>query len=350
MVVARTAASGSPSATKHIRRAWLGVSTCGRARFREFSHPRVVTLLDLSKTQVDDGAWRTAPQQAGRKSERKLTRCVSAGREEFEGLVAARRTRGTMTDEHDAADRPALDAELISDEHRESSNRSKYKVVRAGWITCIVGLIVTLAGARQLATGGDAFSATARTIHSTGLVIMLAGFGIALLGYRLPWLVAVTRSLSSSVGRRAALTTNAANRSSGTRHLSQVTMAILLSFCGWCILSLILIWLGPSSLVGLYICLMTFFLTSATIVVIANGSPLQRSVWHWRPDSPAFRIAPIMVGIFFGLEFVRLATIRLLWPGLGFDRSATGNAVGDVGGDWSQRTCVCHIDGIHRDC
>ena len=153
----------------------------------------------------------------------------------------------------------------------------KSKVVRFGWVTCLAGLIVTLIGARQLATEGAFPTALPRLIHSLGLIILLVGFSVALLGYRLPGLLAIFQwPRSSRSRRRRAMERSPEELRSRLRRKRLVSTCLWLGGA-WLGISLVILGLAPDWLAGLYISASTLVLTSSAAVIIVGGSDLQRA-------------------------------------------------------------------------
>lgn len=175
-------------------------------------------------------------------------------------------------DEHQSRD-PTDDAELAEavDEHPNPIVGARKRTIRAGWLICAVGVVFTLFGASQLAGGG--WDTPGRAVHTLGLLVLLGGFGTALLGYRLPWFAALIRSFRSS-GIRQEGTSMPVN---GKRGQSNLLITALTVGAGFCMFSLLLLWFSPPLIAGLYILATTFFLTAAAVIVISSGTRLQRA-------------------------------------------------------------------------
>ncbi len=119
----------------------------------------------------------------------------------------------------------------------------------------------------------------AHAVHSVGLLILLSGFALALIGYRLPWLIAIFRTLQARDTRNTTRDNShgALNPVNGVRSL-QLTLAfaVFLVF-GLVPLSVGILLLTPHFIAGLFIATVTFALAAAAVVVIASGTPLQRA-------------------------------------------------------------------------
>ncbi len=178
-------------------------------------------------------------------------------------------------DMNDPADRN--ECATTGNEVAHDIGHAKSKAVRFGAVTCIVGLIVTLIGARQLAMEGPMPSALPQAIHSLGLVILLVGFSLALLGYRLAWLSAIARSLRASGDRWRRATAGSREEKAWRAKARRRVLIPLCTGYAFGVISLVVIWLSPSWLAGLYIYAMTLFLTSSALVVIASGRRIQRA-------------------------------------------------------------------------
>ncbi len=69
--------------------------------------------------------------------------------------------------------------------------QAKKLTLRSGIGILALGLIVTLVGASQLAGGAPVYGSVGGVVHQAGLVIMFLGTITLLIGYRIPWFVAL---------------------------------------------------------------------------------------------------------------------------------------------------------------
>jgi hypothetical protein len=71
------------------------------------------------------------------------------------------------------------------------------KVIRLGGIICLLGFIVSIVGAQQIAAQKSFENLAAQAIHKAGLVTMLIGFLVLLAGYRASWRKAAADRMSN---------------------------------------------------------------------------------------------------------------------------------------------------------
>lgn len=170
--------------------------------------------------------------------------------------------------------------ELVSREQQQArpAERLKRKVVRAGWIVFVVGVVVTLIGTRQLAVARSSFSGGGREIHTVGLLILLGGGLIALSGYRLPWLFAVARLLSSMDDETGAAVRSRTAAAARKVWLSTrlVILILVVGVALWA-LSVVAVTLLPEFIAGFILVALTLILCAGSIILIASGPRLQRA-------------------------------------------------------------------------
>jgi len=114
---------------------------------------------------------------------------------------------------HSAEDVPA--AELVADPGAETEapagesapTRIGSSVVRIGFWICGAALLVTLAGSVVLGQGATPLEPIGEVVHRSGMLLLLAGFLVVLIGYRVPQLQrlhqVVTNSGAQAVGERS---------------------------------------------------------------------------------------------------------------------------------------------------
>lgn len=150
-------------------------------------------------------------------------------------------------------------------------------LIKYGWRAGAVGMGVTVLGSWQLSLAWAKHSLLPQVIHSVGLIIMLGGCGVALLGYRLPWLIRMANALgdySRSQRNPIGEVDKSAETQQGLRSFW------LTALCGGpplVIILLLVMWALPAWAAGLVIYIVNILLAVTAVVTIGSGSRLQRA-------------------------------------------------------------------------
>jgi len=201
--------------------------------------------------------------------------------------------------------------EESDDEESTVDGRARFgrRVTQSGGILFFVGLLLTVAGASQMARIGKAYvSAIWGVSHRAGLLIVLAGASLALLGYRIPWIGRIVRQnpTASLKGGRSMdsdePTGNAAHDS-----LMPVLPLFGVSVAAAAVLSGF-VWFLPALESTLLSVLLTVMIPLATLVVLVYGTSWQRTY--------AIGMAVASFAIFWMNVGIMLRLLQFGWSGM----------------------------------
>jgi hypothetical protein len=150
-------------------------------------------------------------------------------------------------------------------------------LVKFGWRAGLVGMAVTVLGSWQLSLDANKNALLPQVIHSVGLIIMLGGCCVALIGYRLPWLIRVGNALSQIVLSDRAPIAGGGGTAESKPALRSVVVVALCAGPPLVMSFLLAMWVIPAWMAGLVIYVLNIGLTVTAVVTIASGSRWQRA-------------------------------------------------------------------------
>lgn len=166
---------------------------------------------------------------------------------------------------------------FLADQPPDAPPTVKALMVKYGWLTGLAGMGISVVGSWLLSRDAAKLSLGPRVIHTTGLLIMLGGAGVALLGYRLPW-------LSKIFGSLFAVTQHGSNDMSHTgtagytgQSVKSLSIAALCAGPPLAMILVVVLWLVPNWLAGLVIYFLSVVFAVAAVITISSGNKWQRA-------------------------------------------------------------------------
>jgi hypothetical protein len=150
-------------------------------------------------------------------------------------------------------------------------------LIKYGWRAGAVGMGVTVLGSWQLSLDTLKHAILPQVIHSVGLIIMLGGCCVALIGYRLPWLIRVGIALRDITFTERTRNAGGGRTPESTQTLWSVGLAVLCGGPPLVIILLLVMWAIPPWAAGLVICVANMLFLVKAFVVVSSGSRLQRA-------------------------------------------------------------------------
>jgi hypothetical protein len=182
-------------------------------------------------------------------------------------------------DEHvsNTSDQTVPVASYLADDPPPEPPTLRTMLIKYGWRAGAVGMGVTVLGSWQLSLDTLKHAILPQVIHSVGLIIMLGGCCVALIGYRLPWLIRVGIALRDITLAERTRSEGGGRTAESKQTLRSVGLAVLCGGPPLVTILLLVMWVIPAWAAGLVICVANMLFMVKAFVVVSSGSRLQRA-------------------------------------------------------------------------